>query len=131
MRARHRALWKARLRRAWAFAREDIWDLEPSTLPAVPALGVKALRVVLLVFRGFREDECPLHASSLTFSKSIGPPSSHASRSEPWRSATTRTPAKERSEARRLKNSSPSPSPGRRPVATQARVASDSSNIFP
>ncbi len=29
---------------------------------------VKAVRVILLVFKGFREDECPLHASALTFS---------------------------------------------------------------
>ena len=55
------------LRRAWRFVRDDVWDIELGSLTSLPRLGVKALRVVLLVFRGFREDECPLHASALTF----------------------------------------------------------------
>jgi len=57
-----------KMRRAWRFARDDVWDIELGSLPSLRRLGVKALRVVLLVFRGFREDECPLHASALTFS---------------------------------------------------------------
>ena len=61
------ARWE-KARRAWRFAADGVWDIELSSLSALPSLGVKALRVIHLVFRGFREDECPLHASALTFS---------------------------------------------------------------
>jgi len=55
------------VRRAGAFLAQDIWDIELSSLSALRRFGVRAVRVVQLVFKGFREDECPLHASSLTF----------------------------------------------------------------
>lgn len=58
---------RERLRRAWRFANEDIWDIELGSLSSLHSLGVRSLRVVYLVFKGFREDECPLHASALTF----------------------------------------------------------------
>ena len=54
--------------RIWKFLSEDVWDIELSALSALPRFGVNSIRVVQLVFRGFREDECPLHASALTFS---------------------------------------------------------------
>jgi membrane protein len=54
--------------RVWKFLSEDVWDVELSSLSALPRFGVNSIRVVQLVFRGFREDECPLHASALTFS---------------------------------------------------------------
>ncbi len=56
------------MRRAIAFVGEDVWDIEVTSLSALRASGVKAIRVVCLVFLGFRKDECPLHASALTFS---------------------------------------------------------------
>lgn len=59
---------KEKLARARRFAVHDIWDVDVGSLSSLPSLGVRALRVVHLVFRGFREDECPLHAASLTFS---------------------------------------------------------------
>jgi membrane protein len=52
----------------WRFLTEDVWDIEIASLTRYRALGVKAARVLHLVVRGFREDECPLHASALTFS---------------------------------------------------------------
>jgi len=55
-------------RRLWRFLSQDVWDVEISSLSALRAWVVKTVRVVLLVFKGFREDECPLHASALTFS---------------------------------------------------------------
>jgi membrane protein len=45
-----------------------IWDIELSSVSWFHRLGVKVLRVVHLVFKGFRDDECSLHASALTFS---------------------------------------------------------------
>ena len=54
--------------RAWRFVAEDIWDIELSSLSRVRRFGVNAVRVIHLVFRGFVENECPLHASALTYS---------------------------------------------------------------
>jgi membrane protein len=59
---------KPRWRRTWRFITDDVWDIEISTLPRLRALGIRMLRVANMVFRGFRKDECALHASSLTFS---------------------------------------------------------------
>lgn len=58
---------REKARRIWRFIVSDIWDIELSSLSAIRSFGVKTLRVVHLVFKGFREDECPLHASAITF----------------------------------------------------------------
>ena len=57
-----------KIKRAGKFVVEDVWDIEITSLTRMKAAGVKAVRVVFMVFRGFRKDECPLFASSLTFS---------------------------------------------------------------
>ncbi|MFC1499333.1 YhjD/YihY/BrkB family envelope integrity protein [Verrucomicrobiota bacterium] len=57
-----------KLKRVWKFVSNDIWDIELSSLSAIRSFGVKSIRVLHLVFKGFREDECPLQASALTFS---------------------------------------------------------------
>lgn len=57
-----------KLKRAQRFAQSDVWDIELSSLSNIRRFGVKSLRVLHLVFRGFLEDECPLHAAALTFS---------------------------------------------------------------
>jgi len=57
-----------KVRRGWRFMVSDVWDIELTSLSALKQAGVKALRVFHLVFKGFKEDECPLHASALTFS---------------------------------------------------------------
>lgn len=56
------------LRHAWRFVTSEVWDVELTTLSPKYGFGVRAVRVVHLVIRGFREDECPMHASALTFS---------------------------------------------------------------
>ena len=56
------------LSRFWRFLSDDIWDVEPDSLPSLRSMGIKAARIVTMIFRGFKSDECPLHASSLTFS---------------------------------------------------------------
>ncbi len=58
---------KNKLKQIWTFIVNDIWDIELTSLSKLRMLGVKALRVINLVFKGFRDDECPLHASALTF----------------------------------------------------------------
>jgi len=47
---------------------EYIWDIELSSISRVHSFGVKVMRVLHLVFRGLRDDNCALHASALTFS---------------------------------------------------------------
>ncbi len=55
------------LRRSRQFVVHDVWDIEPAGLSAPAAAGVRVLRILHLVVRGFREDQCPLHASALTY----------------------------------------------------------------
>lgn len=50
------------------FLTEGIWDIEPSSLSRMRRLGLSAVRIVHLVFKGFRDNDCPLHASALTYS---------------------------------------------------------------
>jgi membrane protein len=59
------------LRRSWHFAREEVWDIELTSLSALKGVGVRTLRVLTLVFKGFRDDECSMHAASLTFSSLV------------------------------------------------------------
>ncbi len=62
-----KARWRHRLGRASTFVSSDIWDIELSSLSRMRRLGVHLLRVMHMIVRGFLEDECPLHASALTF----------------------------------------------------------------
>ncbi len=55
-------------RQAWQFVTNDVWDIELASLPTFRRWWVALVRIVHLVIRGFHEDECPLHASALTFS---------------------------------------------------------------
>jgi YihY family inner membrane protein len=53
--------------RAGAALRQDVWDVELVSLSRARRSFVRLLRVAQLVYRGFKHDECMLHASSLTF----------------------------------------------------------------
>lgn len=57
-----------KIRRGWHFMIDDVWDVEISSLSKWSGMGVKSLRVIYLVFRGYKQDECSMHASALTFS---------------------------------------------------------------
>ena len=63
--------WTDRLaqyvRRAVRFVNRDVWELELSAVRGARRSLVRSVRVLYLVARGFRRDECTLHASSLTF----------------------------------------------------------------
>jgi membrane protein len=58
---------REKVSRAWRFVSSDVWDVELTSLSRLHGLGVRAVRVIVLVFHGFNDDECPLHASALTF----------------------------------------------------------------
>ncbi len=49
------------------FFGEDIWKIRPDAIPMWKALYIRPLRVVLLAFRSFNEDQCMFRASALTF----------------------------------------------------------------
>ena len=49
------------------FLFHDVWDIEISSMSALRASVVRFVRVAQLVVRGVREDELPVHASSLTY----------------------------------------------------------------
>ena len=49
------------------FLNRDIWDLELDSFSKARRHSLKFLRVCILVIKGFKEDKCPIHASSLTF----------------------------------------------------------------
>lgn len=46
---------------------ERLWSLDITSLSGIMRIGVRILRVLVLMFRGFFTDECPLRASALTF----------------------------------------------------------------
>jgi len=49
------------------FFRKKLWQIDVRELPWPQRAGVQALRLAGLVVHGFRRDQCPLHAASLTF----------------------------------------------------------------
>lgn len=55
------------IQRFLQFLKEDLWTIEVSDLSRIRRSLLHFLRVIALVFRGFKEDQCPLHASALTF----------------------------------------------------------------
>jgi membrane protein len=55
------------IQKAWRFVVNDVWDMEINSLPLWSRLGAKTVRVVHLTLRGFYDDDCSLHAASLTF----------------------------------------------------------------
>jgi membrane protein len=59
---------RGKLRKASVFMQRGIWDIDLRALPAWRSVGVRMLRIVSLVIKGFRDDECSMHASALTFS---------------------------------------------------------------
>ncbi len=50
------------------YLRWGIWDANAQELSGAKAFGVRFLRIIWMVFKGFRDDECSMHASALTFS---------------------------------------------------------------
>ncbi|MCK5528557.1 MAG: YihY/virulence factor BrkB family protein, partial [Kiritimatiellae bacterium] len=56
------------VKRAWKFITSDVWDIDIKSLAPKKGFAIRFVRVIHLVFKGFRDDECPLHASALTYS---------------------------------------------------------------
>jgi membrane protein len=56
------------IQRLLKFLSEDLWTVDIASLSRMRRSFLHMLRVIALVFNGFKEDQCPLHASALTFS---------------------------------------------------------------
>jgi membrane protein len=62
-----RQSWSQALQRWLRLPSRDLWDFDPEPLHWAHRTIVRMLRVVQLVWRGYREDACKLHASALTY----------------------------------------------------------------
>ena len=49
------------------FLENGLWNIDADTQPRMKRCGLNILRIAMLVVNGFKEDDCPLHASALTF----------------------------------------------------------------
>src|SRR6056297_1137778 len=49
------------------FLEYEVWRISTKTFPKYKVFLLRQLRVILLAFRGFREDKVSLRASALTF----------------------------------------------------------------
>lgn len=49
------------------FLKQDIWEMDVESLSARRSVPIRLLRVGQLLFKGFKEDDLPVHASALTF----------------------------------------------------------------
>ena len=58
---------KALLADCHTFLTRGVWEIDCRTLPWFHRIGVYAVRLVSLVLSGFKNDQCSLHAASLTF----------------------------------------------------------------
>jgi membrane protein len=56
-----------RLKQCQVFLKKGVWEIPCRELPLPRRLGVYAVRLCSLVVSGFKNDQCALHASSLTF----------------------------------------------------------------
>lgn len=55
------------LARITHFLKTDLWRMQPRDLSGGKSVLLRLLRILLLAFRGFLEDNCQLRASALTF----------------------------------------------------------------
>jgi len=58
---------KDKLHKVMRFLTVDVWRIQARDLPRSRFLLLKNLRIILLALRGFRDDNCTLRASALTF----------------------------------------------------------------
>lgn len=58
---------KSYARSAYRFITHDVWDISLHTVSRSKAILVVHLRVILMVLRGFKHDNCYIKASALTF----------------------------------------------------------------
>ena len=49
------------------FLKNDMWDIHKKSLPKNKYLTIRHLKIVIIAFRGFKEDKCATAASALTY----------------------------------------------------------------
>ncbi len=63
LRRRFREAWAP----TWKLLTTDVWDVEAAALPYIKRKLVRTTRIFTMVGKGFKQDECGLRASSLTY----------------------------------------------------------------
>ncbi|MDF1549072.1 MAG: YihY/virulence factor BrkB family protein [Bacteroidales bacterium] len=58
---------KETLQKVIYFFNEQIWEDHTKNRPAYYRFAINALRVIILAFKGFKKDECPIRSSALTY----------------------------------------------------------------
>jgi membrane protein len=49
------------------FFKDRLWEIEANKLPFYQHWAINFLKVIILAFRGFKRDECPVRSSALTY----------------------------------------------------------------
>ena len=49
------------------FFKDKLWEIEANKLPFYKHYSINLLKVIVLAFRGFKRDECPVRSSALTY----------------------------------------------------------------
>ena len=49
------------------FGNHGIWNLRLEDLPKAKSFFVRQIRIIIIAFKGFKENECQLRASALTY----------------------------------------------------------------
>ena len=55
------------LSRFIAFVQTEIWEIRESEFPRIKRIFMRSLKILILLFRGFTQDNIQLRASALTF----------------------------------------------------------------
>ncbi len=55
------------IRRLLYFLNVGVWEVQTKDLKFYSRYAVKAIRVIILSFKGFKKDECPIRSSALTY----------------------------------------------------------------
>ena len=57
---------KAKIDKVKQFVTEDVWHVDTSILPASKKFGFTSIRVLIILIKGFKKDNCTMQAAALT-----------------------------------------------------------------
>ena len=60
-------MYRKQLRKIKKFFKDGLWEIEANKLPFYWHYSINLLKIIILAFRGFKKDECPVRSSALTY----------------------------------------------------------------
>lgn len=60
-------MYRKLLRKIKKFFKDGLWEIEANKLPFYWHYSINLLKIIILAFRGFKKDECPVRSSALTY----------------------------------------------------------------